>query len=84
MSYETLIYEVDNSIAMVTLNRPQVLHALNTQVFDELEKVFANIERDQAVRVVLLMGAGEKAGAGIPAYCPAANRRSVGKNACAA
>ncbi|HWZ50222.1 MAG TPA: enoyl-CoA hydratase-related protein [Granulicella sp.] len=61
MSYVTLIYEVENSIAMVTLNRPQVLHALNTQVFDELEKVFENIERDQAVRVVLLMGAGEKA-----------------------
>lgn len=61
MSYETLIYEVNHSIVTVTLNRPQVLHALNAQVFDELEETFADIGRNPAVRVVLLTGAGEKA-----------------------
>jgi enoyl-CoA hydratase len=61
MGYETLIYEVQHSIATVTLNRPQVLHALNTQVFDELEAVFAEIEQNPSIRVALLTGAGEKA-----------------------
>jgi enoyl-CoA hydratase len=61
MVYETLIYEVQDTIATVTLNRPQVLNALNTQVFDELEHLFTEIHASTAVRVVLLTGAGEKA-----------------------
>lgn len=61
MSYETLLCEVGNSIATVTLNRPKVLHALNTQVFDELEAAFLGLKADSAVRVILLTGAGEKA-----------------------
>jgi enoyl-CoA hydratase len=61
MGYETLIYEVQHSIATVTLNRPQVLHALNSQVFDELEAVFTDIDQNPSIRVALLTGAGEKA-----------------------
>jgi enoyl-CoA hydratase len=61
MGYETLIYEVQHSIATVTLNRPQVLHALNTQVFDELEAVFTDIDQHPSIHVALLTGAGEKA-----------------------
>jgi len=61
MGYETLLYEVQHSIATVTLNRPQVLHALNTQVFDELEAVFTDIDQNPAIRVALITGAGEKA-----------------------
>ena len=61
MGYETLIYEVQHSIATVTLNRPQVLHALNTQVFDELESVFSDIDQNPSIHVALLTGAGEKA-----------------------
>jgi enoyl-CoA hydratase len=59
--YETLTFTVDREIATVTLNRPKVLNALNTQVFDELEHVFMGLSMDQAVRVILLTGAGEKA-----------------------
>ena len=40
MKYETLLCEVKEQVARVTLNRPQVLHALNSSVFDELEAVF--------------------------------------------
>lgn len=61
MSYETLLCEVQNQVATVTLNRPKVLHALNARVFDELEAVFLTLKADDAVRVILLSGAGEKA-----------------------
>ncbi len=61
MTYETLLYEVNEAVATVTLNRPNVLHALNSRVFDELEAVFTELVADAAVRVILLTGAGEKA-----------------------
>jgi enoyl-CoA hydratase len=61
VNYETLLCEVQDQIATVTLNRPKVLHALNAQVFDELEAVFTALAKDAGVRVILLTGAGEKA-----------------------
>jgi enoyl-CoA hydratase len=60
-NYETLLCEVHEQVATVTLNRPKVLHALNTQVFDELEALFTALSNDADVRVILLTGAGEKA-----------------------
>jgi enoyl-CoA hydratase len=61
MSYETLLCAVSEQIATVTLNRPKVLHALNSQVFDELEEVFGHLAENAEVRVILLTGSGEKA-----------------------
>ena len=61
MGYETLLCHVEDGVATVTLNRAKVLHALNTQVFDELEDVFLALKANDAVRVILLTGAGEKA-----------------------
>ena len=61
MNYETLSCRIEHEVATVTLNRPKVLHALNSQVFDELERLFSDLAADEAVRVVLLTGAGEKA-----------------------
>jgi len=61
VNYETLLCEIKDQVARVTLNRPQVLHALNTQVFDELEHVFMALAGDAEVRVILLTGAGQKA-----------------------
>lgn len=58
---ETLLCEVRGLIATVTLNRPKVLNALNTQVLDELESLFTMLSEDAAIRVILLTGAGEKA-----------------------
>lgn len=60
-TWETLLCEVNEQIATITLNRPKVLNALNAQVFDELEAVFAALSKDPSVRVVLLTGSGEKA-----------------------
>jgi enoyl-CoA hydratase len=61
MAYETLIFEVQDQIATITLNRPKVLHALNAAVFDELEAVFTALAADAEIRVVLITGSGEKA-----------------------
>jgi enoyl-CoA hydratase len=59
--YKTLRCERDGAVATVTLDRPEVLHALNAAMFDELETVFAEFATDGAVRVVLLTGSGERA-----------------------
>ncbi|HLI03644.1 MAG TPA: enoyl-CoA hydratase-related protein [Terracidiphilus sp.] len=61
MAYETLLLEVQDSIATLTLNRPRVLNALNDQLFRELDAALDALRSDDAVRVVLLTGAGEKA-----------------------
>ena len=58
---ETLLCEVDDHVATVTLNRPRVLNALNRQVFDDLKTLFAALASDPVVRVILITGAGEKA-----------------------
>jgi enoyl-CoA hydratase len=60
MSLETLLVERDGAIAVVTINRPKVLNALNTQTISELERVMREIQQDDGVRAVVLTGAGEK------------------------
>jgi enoyl-CoA hydratase len=61
MPLETLQLETTGSIATVTLHRPEVLNALNAQMFDELEAVFHALSADAAVRVILVTGAGDRA-----------------------
>ncbi len=61
MSYKTLRCERAGAVATVTLDRPDVLNALNAAMFDELETVFAELTADSTMRVVLLTGAGERA-----------------------
>ncbi len=60
-TWETLLCEIDEQIATITLNRPKILNALNAQIFDELEAVFTALAKNPAVRVMLLTGAGDKA-----------------------
>jgi enoyl-CoA hydratase len=61
MAYENLLYEVKDQIARITFNRPGVLNALNFKTLDELSECLENARRDEAVRVAILTGAGEKA-----------------------
>lgn len=61
MAYETLLMERSDAIAVVTLNRPKVMNALNRVLFTELDDAFAALAADQAVRAVILTGTGEKA-----------------------
>jgi enoyl-CoA hydratase/carnithine racemase len=52
---------IDGTIAFVRLNRPGKLNALSTPLLREFERALGEIERDPAIRVVVLTGAGEKA-----------------------
>jgi enoyl-CoA hydratase len=61
MAFENLLVERDEATAVVTINRPKVLNALNTQTLDELRRVILELKQDESVRVVILTGAGEKA-----------------------
>ena len=61
MDLQTLKFEKKNSIAYVTVNRPDKLNALNTQVMTDLREAFTAIRDDKEVRVAILTGAGEKA-----------------------
>jgi enoyl-CoA hydratase len=61
MTPETLRYEVEDGIAVVTLNRPDKLNALSREVLDELEACFVEVGNDDAVRGIILTGAGGKA-----------------------
>jgi enoyl-CoA hydratase/carnithine racemase len=60
-AFETLIYEKEGTLALVTLNRPQFLNAYNIQMRDDLFEVLNAIRDDDEVRVALVKGAGEKA-----------------------
>jgi enoyl-CoA hydratase len=61
MAYENILYEKKDSIAYITFNRPKVLNALNRKTVEELQHALVDARDDQAVRVLILTGAGEKA-----------------------
>jgi len=61
MAYENITYEVKDGVGVVSINRPKVLNALNAKTLDELEDAFTRAFRDDAVSVLILTGAGEKA-----------------------
>jgi len=60
MSFENLLVERDAAVAIVTINRPKVLNALNSQTLDELRRVILDAKQDAGVRAVIVTGAGEK------------------------
>jgi enoyl-CoA hydratase/carnithine racemase len=60
MTFDTLLIERDDATAIVTINRPKVLNALNTQTLDDLRRAILELKQDETVRVVILTGAGEK------------------------
>jgi len=61
MSYNTIIYEEQNGIATITINRPKSLNALNAEVFHEITPLLETIAQNAAIRVLIITGAGEKA-----------------------
>lgn len=58
VSYETILYETSGRIATITLNRPEKLNAIRPPMPEELERAVAAANRDGAVRVIVLKGAG--------------------------
>jgi enoyl-CoA hydratase/carnithine racemase len=61
MAFDNLLLERDGAVAIVTINRPKVLNALNSQTLDELRRLVLELKADASVRVMILTGAGEKA-----------------------
>src|SRR5258708_39827861 len=61
MVFDNLLLERDGAVASITINRPKVLNALNTQTLDELRRAILDLKQDAGMRVVILTGAGEKA-----------------------
>ncbi len=61
MKLQTLTYQVTDGIALLTLNRPKALNAINQMMLQELARVLDQAEQDQDVRVLILTGAEEKA-----------------------
>jgi enoyl-CoA hydratase len=57
---ENLLVERDGGVAVITVNRPKVLNALNTQTLDELRRTVLALKHDDGVRSVILTGAGDK------------------------
>jgi enoyl-CoA hydratase len=59
--YETILVEQKGAVTLITLNRPQALNALNSQVLADLIKAFAGFEADASQGCAVLTGSGEKA-----------------------
>ena len=58
--YDNLLIEVENRIALVTLNRPQALNALNKNLLDDISNFLTDANADSEIRVIILTGSGEK------------------------
>lgn len=58
MEYNTLLYEKSEGIATITLNRPEVLNALNQRLWLELQSALEDAQQDQTITVVILTGQG--------------------------
>ena len=59
--YETVDYRVENGVAWVTLNRPEVYNAFNRKMQQELRTIWRKMRHDDDVRCAVLTGAGDKA-----------------------
>jgi len=64
MAYEYLLYEVQEPVAIITLNRPEVLNALSPELESELHLALDEADSDPKVRVIILTGAGRAFSAG--------------------
>jgi enoyl-CoA hydratase len=60
MAFDNLLLERDGAVAILTINRPNVLNALNTVTVDELRRVMLDFRQDESVRAIVVTGAGEK------------------------
>jgi 2-(1,2-epoxy-1,2-dihydrophenyl)acetyl-CoA isomerase len=72
MAYETMTLEVADSIATITLNRPQAYNALDMQMGKELMEVAIRCDEDRSIRCVILTGTGN-------AFCAGGDLRSFAK-----
>jgi hypothetical protein len=58
MAYQTILFEVDDGVARLTLNRPERLNSFTAEMHGEVAAAMEQVEADPAIRVLLLTGAG--------------------------
>jgi 2-(1,2-epoxy-1,2-dihydrophenyl)acetyl-CoA isomerase len=61
MTYETIIFGIENGVARITINRPAQMNAIDVQTAKELARAAKQCSADSAVRCVVLTGAGDRA-----------------------
>lgn len=61
MQYDNLIYEIENRINIISINRPEKLNALNIQTFTEIDHAIKSSVANSEIRLIILTGIGEKA-----------------------
>ena len=61
MNYQNLLLEKKENVAVVRINRPEKMNALNATTLDELRQIFISLRNDESVSVIILTGSGEKA-----------------------
>lgn len=61
MDYENIYIEEENNVAIITINRPKKLNALNKRTIDELHTAFKELDEDDETKAIIITGSGEKA-----------------------
>ena len=61
MDFQNIYIEEEGSVAVITIDRPKKLNALNKQTIKELHTAFKELDEDQDIRVIIVTGSGEKA-----------------------
>lgn len=62
MAYENILFEVrDDGVAVLTINRPKSLNALNPQTLEEIDKALDEVETNDKIKVLVITGSGDKA-----------------------
>ncbi|UOB15959.1 enoyl-CoA hydratase/isomerase family protein [Abyssalbus ytuae] len=61
MNFENILVNIDEKIALITINRPSKLNALNKSTIEELHQAFKSLDADKDIRVIIITGSGEKA-----------------------
>ncbi len=61
MPFENILLDQQNSIAVITINRPSKLNALNKKTIEELHEAIKSLDHDDDVRVIIITGSEEKA-----------------------
>ncbi len=71
MSYQSIIYQVEDGIAQITINRPEALNSLNSALLTEITAAIGKAENDDSARVIVITGAGR-------AFCAGVDLKSLG------
>jgi enoyl-CoA hydratase len=66
MEFANLIYTVEDGVAIITFNRPKALNAMNDATMNELNAAVTLCAKDDAVKAIILAGAGDKASWRVP------------------